>query len=196
MKDRSAQSQLDDFLDKYEPEVAGQARGALAKMRELLPGAIELVYDNYNALAIGFGATDRTSDAIFSIAVYPRWVSLFFLQGAGLPDPQGVLQGNGNVVRHVVLKTFDVLDRPAIRTLMATALKRSKTPIDGSKPGRLLIKSISAHQRPRRPASKSTKSGSGPRATGTGKKRPRENPTLDVIDRRASDFPVPTSGGS
>lgn len=177
MKDKSAQTQLDSFLDKFEPEVAAQARGALAKMRELLPGAIEQVYDNYNALAIGFGPTERTSDAIFSIAVYPRWVSLFFLQGAGLPDPRGVLQGSGNVVRHVVLKTLDLLDTPAIRTLMATALQQSETPIDGSRPGRLMIKSISAKQRPRRPASKSPKSGSGPRTASPGKKRSRKNPT-------------------
>ena len=46
-----------------------------------------------NALAIGFGPTERASEAIFSIAVFPRWVSLFFLQGAGLPDPDGILQG-------------------------------------------------------------------------------------------------------
>jgi hypothetical protein len=42
---------------------------ALAKMRARLPGAVELVYDNYNALAIGFGPTERTSEAVFSIEV-------------------------------------------------------------------------------------------------------------------------------
>jgi hypothetical protein len=34
-------------------------------MRGYLPGAIELVYDNYNALAIGFGPSEKSSDAIF-----------------------------------------------------------------------------------------------------------------------------------
>lgn len=61
-----AQRQLDSFLDKYTPEVAGFARSALVKMRKLVPGAIEMVYDNYNWLVVGFGPTERPSEAIFS----------------------------------------------------------------------------------------------------------------------------------
>jgi hypothetical protein len=55
------------------------AEAVLAKMRARLPGAIQLVYDNYNALAIGFGPTERTSDAVISIAVYARGVNLYFI---------------------------------------------------------------------------------------------------------------------
>ena len=40
------------------PEIVAQAQAVLAKTRAHLPGAIELVYDHYNALAIGFGPTD------------------------------------------------------------------------------------------------------------------------------------------
>jgi hypothetical protein len=84
----SPAAQLDAFLDKFTPDIAAQARIALRRMRARLPGALELVYDNYNALAIGFSPTDRTSDAIFSIALFPRWVSLFFLlNGTRLRDP-------------------------------------------------------------------------------------------------------------
>jgi hypothetical protein len=78
--------QIGIFLTKFEPRVAASARSALSRLRKRLPGATEIVYDNYNALAIGFGPSDKASEAIFSIAVFPRWVSLFFLQGAKLPD--------------------------------------------------------------------------------------------------------------
>ncbi len=54
-----AQAQLESFLAKYDPEVATFARRALAKMRTLVPGAIEMVYDNYNWLVIGFSPTER-----------------------------------------------------------------------------------------------------------------------------------------
>src|ERR1700675_5002328 len=97
---RTPAQQLCSFLAKFEPRVAASARAALSRLRKRLPGAIEIVYDNYNALAIGFGPSDRASEAIFSIAVFPRWVSLFFLQGAKLPDPDGLLQGTGTKVRH------------------------------------------------------------------------------------------------
>lgn len=151
----SPSAQLDSFLDKYSPEIAAQARAALRKMSARLPGAVELVYDNYNALAIGFSPTERTSDAIFSIALYPRWVSLFFLlNGARLRDPEGLLAGSGNMVRHIVLETPALLDSPAVQDLIAQALELSEKQIDRAQARRLIIKSISAKQRPRRPREK------------------------------------------
>lgn len=147
-----AEEQLATFLAKYTPEIEARAEAILNRIRELLPGAVQMVYDNYNALAIGFGPTEKVADAIFSIAVYPRWVTLFFLHGAGLSDPDGILQGSGNVVRHVVLNGPEALDTPAIADLMHRALLAEGNPIDPTAPGRLIIKSVSAKQRPRRPA--------------------------------------------
>jgi len=148
----SPEAQLESFIDKFTPEVAALARACLAKMRARLPGATQLVYDNYNALVVGFGPSEKTSHAIFSIAVYPRWVNLFFLQDAArLPDPQKVLKGSGRVVRHIVIQSASELDRPAVQKLIATALNRAIEPIDPAAPGQLVIRSISAKQRPRRP---------------------------------------------
>ncbi len=149
----SPHSQLDGFIDKFTPEIAAKARAILAKMRTRLPGAIEIVYDNYNALAIGFSPTENTSHTIFSIALFPRWVSLFFYHGIGLPDPERLLKGNGSQVRHIVLDNPNVLDQLAVQELMAHALERAYEPIDPSQLGRVVIKSISANQRPRRPKS-------------------------------------------
>ena len=124
-------------------------------MRARLPGAQELVYDNYNALAVGFGPTDRVSEVIFSIALYPRWVSLFFLQnGPRLRDPEGLLGGSGDKVRHIQLRAPDQLSDPAVEHLIAQALERAVRPIDPAQPRRLIIKSVSAKQRPRRPTGK------------------------------------------
>jgi hypothetical protein len=151
MKDKSAEDRLAGFLAKYTPDIAELARTALAQVRALLPGAVEMVYDNYNALVIGFGPTERASHAIISIVLYPRWVSLCFLFGASLPDPQRLLKGDGQQVRHVRLEDETTLDRPGVRTLIVSALARAPDPWDGSNPGRLVIKSVSAKQRPRRP---------------------------------------------
>ena len=150
MKDLSPEEQLDAFISKFLPEVAAQARAVLAQMRSLLPGAIELVYDNYNALAVGFGTTERTSDAVFSIAVFPRWISLFFLHGANLPDPKHLLKGKGKSARHIVLYGPETLDMPAVQALMVHALKRTNPPFDPRRPNRVVIKSVSVKQRPRR----------------------------------------------
>jgi hypothetical protein len=143
--------QLDAMLREFTPEVAGLARKALATLRKRTPGSLELVYDNFNALAIGFSPSERPSEGIFSIAVYPRYPTLFFLQGVGLPDPDRVLRGNGSVVRHVVLEDAKTLEAPPIRKLMALALARAKVKLDPKQKRRIVIKSISATQRPRRP---------------------------------------------
>lgn len=151
-KDLSPEAELERFLDKYSPEIAALGRAALAKLRTRLPGAVQLVYDNYNALAIGFAPTERTSEAILSIALYPHWVNLFFLHGVDLPDPEKLLGGGGSQVRSIRLQAAGDLDLPAVRKLIAEAVARSAKPMPKAGPSPLIIKSISAKQRPRRPS--------------------------------------------
>lgn len=151
MNELSPAQQLDEFIAKYTPEIGDIARAVLAKLRARLPGAIELVYDNYNALAIGFSTTEKTSDVICSITLYPRWVSLFFMYGATLPDPNKLLKGSGKQVRHIVLADASTLDEPDVQALIAAAVVAADKPLDHTVQNRIVIKSISAKQRPRRP---------------------------------------------
>src|SRR4051812_35443509 len=59
----SPEKQLNGFIEKYTPEIATLVKAARGKMQAFLPGAVELVYDNFNALAIGFGPSERASEA-------------------------------------------------------------------------------------------------------------------------------------
>ena len=88
---------------------------------------------------------------VFSIAFYPRWVSLFFLKGAGLPDPEGLLQGSGSQVRHIRMTNAAMLDDPAVQALISEALDRAEPPIDPSGEQRLIVRSVAAKHRARRP---------------------------------------------
>ena len=148
---QNAAEQLDEFIAKYTLEIGALAHAALKKMRKRLPSALELVYDNYNALAICFAPSEKTSECVFSIALYPRWVSLFFAQATGLCDPHKLLKGSGKTFRHIVMAEADDLDKPAIEDLIAQALTLAKAPLPDKQKHRIVIKSISAKQRPRRP---------------------------------------------
>src|SRR5262245_1786889 len=149
----SPQSQLDRFLAKYTPEMVKAANASLARLRKQVPGAVQLVYENYTPLSVGFGPSERASEAVLSLAMMPRWVTLCFLQGGPkLPDPHGILRGSGTTVRNVRLASPADLETPAVRTLIKTALDRAKVPIDATGKRRMVIKSISAKQRPRRPS--------------------------------------------
>jgi hypothetical protein len=153
MKPKSPAAQLAGFLAKFTPDMARLGKTVLARLRQLLPPAIEMVYDNYNFLVVGFGPTERPSEAVFSIAMYARGVGLCFLDGARLPDPHGLLLGGGKQVRHIKVPTAATLDDPRVRELIAVALKTAPVKFDGTiRRRRLVIKSISAKQRPRRPA--------------------------------------------
>jgi hypothetical protein len=77
-------------------------------------------------------------------------VSLFFLQARGLTDPAGILQGSGNVARHIRLPSASILDEPAVVALMKDAVAIAKVPFPAEGGHRLIIKSVSAKQRPRR----------------------------------------------
>ena len=146
----SPAKQLSAFINRFEPRVAANGRTALPILRKRLPALSELVYGNYNALAVGFGPSDKSSEAIFSVTVYPRWVSLFFLQGAWLPDPDKVLRGSGTTVRHIVLDPPQLINSPSVHALISLALKSAKRRLNPGVRGKLIIKSISAKQRPRR----------------------------------------------
>lgn len=154
---QSPEVELASFLAKFLPEVAAQAEAIRNVMRRRYPMANELVYDNYNALAIGYGPTERTGEVIFSVAVYPRWVSLFFFQGKELPDPEGRLEGSGNQVRHIRIDSLDLFDDPAVRALMDEAVARAAVQFNPENRHQLIIKSISPKQRPRRPTDTAAK---------------------------------------
>ena len=119
-------------------------------MRGFIPQALELVYDNYNFFVIGYGPNERAGNAIFSLAAQAKGLTLCFLQGAKLPDPHKLLRGSGNVVRNIRLESADALDDPKVRQLMDSALTRAKSPIPADGTHQLIIKSVSAKQRPRR----------------------------------------------
>jgi hypothetical protein len=145
-------AQLAGFLAKYTPAMAKEGRAALSRMRRLVPGAVQMVYDNWNGLVVGFGPTERPSEAVVSILVVTDHVSLCFIQDApDLPDPERLLQGSGKVVRHIKLAAARDLDKPAIRALIRAAVSRSDVRFDPRARGKLVIRSISKKQRPRRP---------------------------------------------
>jgi len=76
--------------------------------------------------AIGYAARQFGYDGwgMAALTPYSEWVSLGFLKGARLPDPDGLLQGTGALVRHVKLTSPEELasKREPIRRLIEAAV--------------------------------------------------------------------------
>ena len=145
-----AERQLKSFIAKFEPKHQKLIRVVRKALRKRFPTADELVYDNYNFFVIGYSATERASDSIVSIAAGANGLGLCFIYGAKLRDPKKILLGSGKQTRFIRIESVKVLERPEVDALIAAAIARAKTPLRPTGRGKLIIKSISAKQRPRR----------------------------------------------
>ena len=148
----ATERRIESFVAKYSPAIAAQLRDARRRLRAHFPRGVEMVFDNYNALVFGIGPADRTRESFISIAGYPKWVTLFFLDGAALHDPQGLLEGGGKQVRGIRLKTAADLDAPAVAALIAQAIAPHRAALAAAAPLTTVVKAEVEKQRPRRPA--------------------------------------------
>jgi hypothetical protein len=146
----AADASRERFIDRFDPPIAELLRESRSAMREHFPTAVELVYDNYNALAIGWAPSERASEVIVSVAGFPRGVSLYFTHGAKLDDPDGLLEGGGRQGRFIRLERAAQLKDPRVVALLNAARALGKTPLPDAGEGFTVIKSVSAKQRPRR----------------------------------------------
>ncbi len=151
MKTDTPDPRIENFLEKYTPEIGGYFRDARLRLRKFFPRGFELVFDNYNALVFAISPTDQSSNAFISLAGYPRWITLFFLQGAILEDPTGLLEGRGKQVRSIRLKNSSDINTPEIEDLIAQAIHPYQSEFKMAPPLSTVIKSVVTKQRTRRP---------------------------------------------
>lgn len=134
------QAELDQIIAKQSPEMATLTRAVLAKLRPRFPGAVEMVYDKKRGMVVGFCPDDRASNVINSIGVYSKWINLYFFEGDSLPDPEGLLQGTGTIVRNIRINSAVDLDKPGVKALMAEALERAHPKLDRKAKRRVVIR--------------------------------------------------------
>jgi len=149
-REPGAEARLRSFIAKFSAKDQKLIRSVRRAMRRRLPAANELVWDNYNFFVIGYSPTERPSDSVVSIAARANGVGLCFIYGAKLPDPKKLLQGAGRQTRFLRLESADVIARPEVEMLLAAAIARARKPYAPAGRGRLIIRSVSARQRPRR----------------------------------------------
>lgn len=89
------------------------------------PEAVEVVRLGDRAATYGLGPKKMIEGYAY-ILPHTSWVNLGFFQGAGLPDPEGLLEGTGKKLRHVKIRSLEAAENPAIRTLIEAALAERK----------------------------------------------------------------------
>ena len=116
---------VEEFLAPSSPTV----RELALKTRELVrstlpPGTYEGVHPGRNSLI--YGTSEKMADWICYIAPFKSRINLGFFYGTKLPDPEGLLQGTGKLLRHVKISRVEEIEQPAIKALLVAALEAMK----------------------------------------------------------------------
>jgi hypothetical protein len=143
----NANVQFSGFLSRFPPEIVALVKRCVPKLRRAFPGSYQLVYDYPSSLLVAFSMSERGYEAIVTIAIFPRWVRLYF--DKSLPDPKGLLHGSGTKVRSVTLKAASDLDHGDIHALIKAAIKHSGATFPRTRTNRMVIKSKSTKRRGR-----------------------------------------------
>jgi hypothetical protein len=121
------------LLQPYGEVIQRVVLAARTLILEEAPEASEFVYEVYT-IADHFTFTERPSDAFVFTTTHANWVNLGFNFGSLLPDPDGLLRGEGKWIRHVRITKVADLDPPGIRELVRAAVAHAERP-DGN-PGK------------------------------------------------------------
>ena len=138
------------FLEAFPLESREIALSLRDWVWDLYPKCNELIYDNYNFLAFGWGPTDRMSDIFCSIAVGTRGVIFGFMWGVKLDDPKALLAGGGNQFRSLRVPDIKKFPKTDVKNLLKQAYELSVDRLKGrprSPNGLTITKSISKKQR-------------------------------------------------
>ncbi len=114
---------IDAWMKKHPGELGDLARRWFEVMRRCGDEVRELLHDGCPVACLG--------DAPFGyVNAFTSHVNVGFFQGASLPDPARLLQGEGKSMRHVKLKPGTPANAAALTQLIETAYSDMKSRLE------------------------------------------------------------------
>ena len=111
---------LEDMAGAFDPRVKDLATRTRRLIFDVYPEVVEVPWPRQNVAGYGIGPK-KLSEHFCYIALHKDHVNLGFNQGAELPDPEGLLEGPGKMLRHTKLTSSQDLQDPALRSLLEAA---------------------------------------------------------------------------
>jgi hypothetical protein len=143
---------LQKFLKPFDKKINETVLWLREFIWDLYPGCNELIYDNYNALAVGWSPTDRAGHTFCSIAVgrTSKNIHFGFYWGSQIADPEKRLIGEGNQYRYFLVENISTFPKAYMKKLMKDAHSNSMKKVKDKTQlmnGKTITKSISAKKR-------------------------------------------------
>jgi hypothetical protein len=105
---------IDAWLRERSGDLGALARHWFEIIRNCGDDVRELLHDGHPTACVG--------DAAFAyVNAFTAHANVGFFHGAELPDPAGLLEGNGRFMRHVKLRPGQDIDAAALTKLIETA---------------------------------------------------------------------------
>jgi hypothetical protein len=113
----------------FQDVIRGRPREMAAitrKLRRLIvavcPDVTEIPRPSEQHVEYGIGPR-RGSEVFGYLCPMAEYVRLGFFCGAALPDPKGVLEGEGKRLRHIKVRSLAEAERPEVRRLIEAAVR-------------------------------------------------------------------------
>ena len=139
--------QLKNIILPYNEEIQKLTLELREFIINLVPEANELIWDNYNAVALANSKTEKLKDAFCHISVYAKHVNFGFNRGAELMNESVKLIGKGKLIRHISIKNFQSFPKEDIIKMIWEAVgiseKLNSTLADIKKQPKSIVMSIS-----------------------------------------------------
>ena len=109
------------FLDFKDKELIDLFCDLRQFILELYPDSNELLYHTH-ALTTVFSISEKLSDAFCMLPIYTNHLNLGFNKGTLLKDPNKLLTGTGNLIRHIDVAKYSDYINPKVKSLIKEAI--------------------------------------------------------------------------
>ncbi|MDQ2721465.1 MAG: hypothetical protein M3Z26_17140 [Bacteroidota bacterium] len=140
------------FLKTFDKEIIDVVMWLRDFAWDLCPQANELMYDNYNAVSLGWSLTDKVGHNICSVVIYRanQNVHFGFYWGNELSDPGKILLGEGKQYRYILVPDKKKFPKAYMKKLINESYANSLSKVNDQKQmihGQTIVKSISKKKR-------------------------------------------------
>ena len=146
-----ANPRLKDMLKPYSPKIQNLFLDLRGFVIETVQETNELIWDNYNALAIAYSKSEQLKDAFCHLALYSKHVNFGFNRATELQEIPIKLLGQGKLIRHLTVTDMTSFPKTDIRNMLKQAVElseyRNPILIGGVVAKKSIIKSVSEKKR-------------------------------------------------
>jgi len=117
-----AHPQLSQFLTPYDKKIQALCKELRDFVTDTVPEANELIWDNYNAVAMAYSKSLKLKDGFCHIAVYEKYVNFGFNRGVDLEPISVQFRGKGKLIRHVRILDVQSIPKAELQRLIWDAV--------------------------------------------------------------------------